>query len=780
MRADLLPAIGGHRVERELGAGGMGQVFLCRDEALDRLVAVKVLLPELFEQEDMRARFLREARALAKVSSPHVVAVHAVGEDAVVGPFVVMEYLDGEDLHQRLVRDKRIPWRDAVRITRDAIQGLVAAEAAGIVHRDIKPANLFDVGGKAKLTDFGLAREVKGAATVTQAGIVVGTPAYLGPEVIRGNPATHQSDLYSLCATLHHLIAGEPPFTAEAPLECLAQACMEKPKPLRAILEGKGVPSSDHPPEALERVVLKGLEKKPEDRQQGWAALDAALASVTSSPPASASANSLVSAMDAPALPAASISDVPTMQVPMHAPPAEVSTSGTMAPALRIKTSTLTVMMTDIAGYTERTSRVSREESARWLSLHDSLLQPVFRSYGGKVVKTLGDAFLVTFPSPTDAVLCACAVQDRLWHHNRNLPTPNDAIHVRIALSAGEVRLHKGDIFGEPVNLAARLEGMAQPGEVLITDAVYATMNNSEVRLVSRGEHSFKGIARPVTVWAAQPDLVEGAAPFGERALARVSASPLDALRAGAPVAFEKARQMAERVAGVTKGMPRPDVSDAKRYIPMAAAFAIVLVVGLAIAALAGDDRLQRIDEGDAKAVVDEIEKIPEGERNAEDLAILGHARWKLDQRKRALDLWKRAAEKGYTDERMELALYPLLAERDDDDAAAVLIAWPNGSVNGELKSMLNGEDFWSRQNALEILDARKQADDDMRVRVAMKNIESDKCNERRVGVQLLKKYGKGEEALSTLKKLGQNGFANACFIFELGSAEREVKKRSE
>src|SRR5688500_13317136 len=93
MQADLLPAIGGHRVERELGAGGMGKVYLCRDEALDRPVAIKVLLPDMLEQTEMRARFLREARALARVSSPNCVLVHAVGEDAVVGPFVVMEYL---------------------------------------------------------------------------------------------------------------------------------------------------------------------------------------------------------------------------------------------------------------------------------------------------------------------------------------------------------------------------------------------------------------------------------------------------------------------------------------------------------------------------------------------------------------------------------------------------------------------------------------------------------------------------------------------------------------
>src|SRR4051812_47479708 len=98
MDAQLLAGIGGYRVERELGAGAMGRVYLCRDPALDRPVAIKVLQPELLEHGDMRARFIREARALARVSSANVVAVHAVGEDAVVGPFVVMEYLEGEDL----------------------------------------------------------------------------------------------------------------------------------------------------------------------------------------------------------------------------------------------------------------------------------------------------------------------------------------------------------------------------------------------------------------------------------------------------------------------------------------------------------------------------------------------------------------------------------------------------------------------------------------------------------------------------------------------------------
>ena len=792
-----LPGIGGYKVERELGSGGMGKVYLCRDETLDRKVAIKVLLPELLEQEEMRVRFLREARALARVSSPHVVAVHAVGEDPGSGPFVVMEYLEGEDLLMRLNRDGRIPWREAVRVARDAVLGLRAAQEAGIVHRDIKPANLFVVNGKAKLTDFGLAREIAGTGSgVTQAGMVVGTPAYLAPEVIKGLPATHQSDLYSLGATIFHLIAGRPPFLSDAPLEVVAQAIKEEPPALSSVVD---VPAT------LDTLISRMLRKAPEDRPQGWPALEADLAfvdAVAGPLTSGASGPHRTMTFGSPPMPApvpasaappaiTSVSEMPTQSTPM--PPASSpmsSTSGFAGPTVsnpfnvvltsgelalhapKIKTATLTVMMTDIAGYTERTSRVSREESARWLALHDHLLQPVFRSFGGRVVKTLGDAFLVTFSSPTDAVLSACAIQDRLWLHNRGARS-EDTIHVRIALSAGEVRLHKGDVFGEPVNLAARLEGVAQPGEVLVSDAVYATMNAAEVKLTSRGEHQLKGIPRPVMVYAAVPDNVIGSPPFGGRALAHVkeTASVVDDLVANAPHAFARFQTAAAPVLAFA-------LKDKRAWAGAAATLA--LVIAILVASLVRDDRIDRIERGQARVVAAEIEQVPEIKRSPRDWEMLGHARIALDDGGGAFTAFRRAVEKGDASERIKAVCFKWIEKREHKGAAEVLAAWPDHAIDGELKKRLEGDEWWPRHHAMGVLDQRKLLTDDQRVAVGLKDLTSDVCGDRRLGMQILKKYGRGPAVLAALKKLADNPGANLCMFTELGAAQEAVRKRSE
>lgn len=164
-------------------------------------------------------------------------------------------------------------------------------------------------------------------------------------------------------------------------------------------------------------------------------------------------------------------------------------------------TRNLTIVFTDIKGFTARVSAGSRDDLRRLRDEHDRLLAPVFRYFHGKVVKSIGDAFLVTFESPTDAVLCGVTIQEVLRQHNSNR-SAGERLEVRVAINAGEVSVSSdGDVLGEPVNIAARLEAVAEPGQVFFTEAVYLAMNRREAPSAELGEYTFKGIPYPVRVY---------------------------------------------------------------------------------------------------------------------------------------------------------------------------------------------------------------------------------------------------------------------------------------
>ncbi|MBM4039605.1 MAG: hypothetical protein FJ290_13945 [Planctomycetes bacterium] len=195
-----------------IGQGGMGVVYKGRQKALDRLVAIKVLSPDLAQKEGFIERFEREARTAAALRHPNIVQVYSVGEAQGVH-YIAMEYVDGEGLDKVLERDGPLPPPRALDILKQVCAALVAAHEAGVVHRDIKPSNLMlDSRGVVRVTDFGLAKRTEGDVSVTQTGQALGTPLYMAPEVASGAPATAQSDLYSLGATFFHLLAGRPPF----------------------------------------------------------------------------------------------------------------------------------------------------------------------------------------------------------------------------------------------------------------------------------------------------------------------------------------------------------------------------------------------------------------------------------------------------------------------------------------------------------------------------------------------------------------------------------------
>lgn len=231
------PQIGGYTVLRLIGHGGAGRVFAARDEALGRTVAIKVLHPQVASDPRNVERFLREARAMATISSPHVAAIHQVGQHRKV-PFIVMEYLEGENLEQRLQRDRRLPVEEALVYVRDCALALKAADAAGLVHRDVKPANIVVLEGRAKLTDFGTARPVDGSADMTAEGQIPGTAPFMAPERVTGSGDDRRADIYSLGATLYCLISGEPPFLRATPVEVIAAHLREEPQPLEQKVPG--------------------------------------------------------------------------------------------------------------------------------------------------------------------------------------------------------------------------------------------------------------------------------------------------------------------------------------------------------------------------------------------------------------------------------------------------------------------------------------------------------------------------------------------------------------
>lgn len=167
---------------------------------------------------------------------------------------------------------------------------------------------------------------------------------------------------------------------------------------------------------------------------------------------------------------------------------------------MELKTENLAILLTDIAGFTETTIQQSRLDNERLIDTHSRVLLPLIKRFKGRLVKTIGDAFLIVFKSPTDAMLCAMAMQDALFGHNRNEP-PERQIRIRIAASLGEVRVTRNDIFGEPVNMTSRIEGITPADEIYFSEAVYMAMNKAEVPSQEVGWKELKGVAQPVRIY---------------------------------------------------------------------------------------------------------------------------------------------------------------------------------------------------------------------------------------------------------------------------------------
>ncbi|HJT32490.1 MAG TPA: protein kinase [Pirellulales bacterium] len=256
---EYIGVIGPYQIRELIGRGGMGIVLRAFDAKLSRVVAIKVLSPELAAQHSARRRFMREAQAAAAVTHPHVVTIHAVDEDQ--WPYLVMECIEGQSLQDKIERAGPLKLAEVLRIGTQIAEGLAAAHKQGLIHRDVKPANILLENGveRVKITDFGLARAADDVS-ITRPGEISGTPQYMSPEQASGQRIDQRSDLFSLGCVLYAMCAGRPPFRADSMAAIVKKICDDTPQPLRDI--------DPQLPEWLAATIDRLLAKDPNQRFQ--------------------------------------------------------------------------------------------------------------------------------------------------------------------------------------------------------------------------------------------------------------------------------------------------------------------------------------------------------------------------------------------------------------------------------------------------------------------------------------------------------------------------------
>jgi eukaryotic-like serine/threonine-protein kinase len=266
---------GKYRIVRVLGVGGMGSVYEGENTRIHRRVAIKVLHAAVAQKSDFVQRFEREAQAAGRIGSQHIVEVLDLGNLPSGERFMVMEYLDGEPLTNRIKRKGRLGTQECAHLTAQLLNGLAAAHQAGIIHRDLKPDNIFIVqrGGAdfVKIVDFGVSKFTNSGdeLSMTRTGAVMGTPYYMSPEQARGQPIDHRSDVYSVGVVCYQALTGQLPFNAETFNELLFKIALETPEPIEKIIQGVEP--------ALAAIIRRSMERDAAHRFQSAAEFGAAL-----------------------------------------------------------------------------------------------------------------------------------------------------------------------------------------------------------------------------------------------------------------------------------------------------------------------------------------------------------------------------------------------------------------------------------------------------------------------------------------------------------------------
>ncbi len=454
LREELAPGL---EIVRLLGSGSMASVYLAREAMLRRLVAVKVLAPEVAVDARARLRFEREAQAVASLSHPGIVAIYRVDRLSNELPFLVMQYVKGRSLAERLKAEGPLPVEEARRILADLAAALAAAHRKGIVHRDVKPANVLweEESGRVLLCDFGVAAVLdtgeEQSLRLTQPGEVLGQLTYISPEQMAGGSVTEQADLYSLGVLGYELLTGRrlSDTSTTQGADDLGGAAPRKISELR----------SDVDPE-LEMLIERCLAQTPTHRP---------------------SAADLARRLAQPAGP---------RSAPLH---------GLDEPVQRLAA----LIFADIVGYTHLTSR-EPDLALRLVNLFQEVSRAQISHCSGRLVKFMGDGLLAQFNSTAAAAQAALGLRREFAARStasRMTATLRIGLHVGDVVSSSD-----GDVYGDAVNITSRLQEQAEPGQVLVSGEVWRQLRTRpEYRFRALGERTLKGLSAPLQLYELIP-----------------------------------------------------------------------------------------------------------------------------------------------------------------------------------------------------------------------------------------------------------------------------------
>ena len=431
-----------YRIEALLGRGGMSVVYRAQDLRLKRRVALKLLAPELSEDERFRERFVRESELAASLDHPHIVPIYAAG--VFQGQlYIAMRYVEGSDLKQLLREEGPLVPNRAIALLAQLADALDAAHARGLVHRDIKPSNaLLDATGHVYLADFGLSKRASERSGLTVSGQMLGTINYAAPEQIEGRALDRRADVYSLGCLLYECLTGEVPFPRDSELASLFAHLHDLPP--------KPSACNSALPTAIDSVVARALAKDPEERYGSCGGLvDAAHAAVRGDP------------------------------APRELP-----------------RGTVTFLFSDIEGSTQLV-RLLGPRYAQVLSEHQRILRAAFAVHGGREVDTQGDSFFVAFGRAKDAVAAAVDAQRDLAAH----AWPEGAsVKVRMGLHTGEPQVGEDRYVGLGVHKASRIGSAGHGGQVLLSRTTRELVEDElppGVSVRDLGERRLKDLERP-------------------------------------------------------------------------------------------------------------------------------------------------------------------------------------------------------------------------------------------------------------------------------------------